>query len=137
MDPRKRLDEYRRELERVKKAKTRADLLDQYTPKDVEFREIVERCVSRSVELRTKYGPKERRLLDLVCYFNLIERHESYSTFAAPSEHEFRSLSVVSNRFRVVLYAQADAPNFLRSNVGRVFDLRGSDVVATSRSESR
>jgi Putative endonuclease, protein of unknown function (DUF1780) len=125
MDPRKRQDEYRQELERARKAKTRSDVLDQYTPKDVALSEIVERCVACSAELRTKYGPKERRQLDLVCYFNFSECHEVLSAFEAPCDHEFRSLSVVSNGFRAVLYAQTDAPAFLRSNVGKVFDLSG------------
>jgi Putative endonuclease, protein of unknown function (DUF1780) len=128
MDPRQRQDEYRQQLERTKKAKTRSDLTDQYSPKDVALSEIVERCVARSVELRTKYGPKERRGLDLVCYFNFKEYHEGFSAFAVPSDHEFRSLSVVSNSFRVVLYAQADAPDLLRDNVGKVFGLDGQTV---------
>lgn len=125
MDPRKRQDEYRQELERAKKAKTRADVLDPYTPKDVSLSEIVERCANRSMELRKKYGPTERRRLDLVCYFNFSESHEGISSFETPSERDFRSLSIVSNSFRVVLYAQEDAPDFLRNNVGKVFGPNG------------
>lgn len=116
-----RSDEYRKALERAKKAKKPKDLLQGYSPVDLTLREIVERSVSRSEELTSKYGPNERLNLDLVCYVNFLDTHEVTSAFSLPEAYEFRSLSVVSNTFRVVLYAQDSAPEYLKSAIGNVY----------------
>jgi hypothetical protein len=124
---RQRMTEYVEELARVRKAKRRTELLTQYAPIDASLREIVDRSVERSRQLVHKYGPRERQNLDLVCYFNFLGVHEVLASFDTPTQVDFRSLSVVSNRFRLVLYAQSGAPPFLRDNIERVCEVNPID----------
>lgn len=69
-----------------------------------------------------KYGPRECEKIDLLCYFNWLD-HSIVPPREIPSvEIGFRSLSIVSNRYCVVVYAAPIAPNFLRDNVGKAME---------------
>ena len=117
---RRRGDEFREALEKAKNAESQADLLQSYSPIDLPLSEIVEKSCNYAKELVTKYGPLERSNLDLICYVNILDVNETRTPFDTVVSGDFRSISIVSNRFRVVVWAETDAPNFLKGKVGVV-----------------
>jgi hypothetical protein len=117
---RRRTDEYKKTLEIVKTAKDYSELLEMYNPIDISFVEVVQKCYeyANNLLLKSKYGPHECKNIDLIYYFNLVNYFIVPPTQFEIKELEFRSLSVVSNRYCVVAYAKEDAPIILRNNVG-------------------
>ncbi len=119
---RHRTDEFKNKLKRIEQGQDNSGLLEEYTPLDISFTEIVQLCHSYAKSLESKYGPRERKSIDLLCYFNW---HHHFSmvppTEVFTKEVGFRSLSVVSNRYCAVVYASPNAPALLRDNVGKVF----------------
>ena len=87
------------------------------------FREVTwDRIVTESVEAAKehieRYGIKERRDLDVVCYYN---RHDHFEAPAPTPEIEnldCRSFSIVSNSYAMVLFADSSSPAFLQEAVG-------------------
>jgi len=117
---RKRTEEYIKKLERAKSAKSFSDLLEHYAPQDISFTEIVERCAKYASDIANHYGPNERKNTDLICYFNYVDYHETNTIKIENSNNNFRSFSVVSNRFCAVIDTAGYAPRFLSENQGRV-----------------
>ena len=117
---RRRHDEYRVALRRVEAAETMEELLP-LTP----FRKVTWACiVTESLKAAKKhierYGVKERRDLDVVCYYN---RHDHFEADAPTPDYEkldCRSFSIVSNSYARVLFADSSAPAFLCAAVGTV-----------------
>ena len=116
---RRRTDEFKAKLEQAKSAADYSELLKHYTQIDITFSEIVRRCYGYAETLLSKYGPRERMNIDLLCYFNWVEHQVVPPIEVLIKELDFRSLSVVSNRFCAVAYANKNAPRLLRDNVGR------------------
>lgn len=116
---RRRGDEYRNALERAISADQYSQLLEQYTPMDISFANIVTRCFEYSAALlaQRKYGSLESKKLDLLCYFNWKDHHVVSPVEIATVDAGFRSLAIVSNRYCAVAYARDDAPDFLKVNV--------------------
>lgn len=116
---RRRYDEFRESLEKAEKAESWQDLLEEYTPLELPVSEIVKLTLERAESLAgRKYGLAEMAVLDLLCYCNLGEVCEVVSEFNLPCHAPFRSISIVSNRFRMVIYASDEAPAILASAVG-------------------
>ncbi|MCG7938890.1 MAG: DUF1780 domain-containing protein [Candidatus Thiodiazotropha lotti] len=122
---RRRGDEYNKALEKAETAEEYGDLLEDYTPYNISFEEIVNRCYEYSKELTRKYGPKERENLDFICYFNYLDSNEVPPVEVSFSEKHYRSFSVISNRYRSVIYTAEGASEFLKQQVGIVFDILG------------
>lgn len=123
MEPgRKRDDERKEHRQEIEAANDPRDLQKFYTPHDISFADIVDRCHKYSLELLNKYGPSERSSMDLICYFNYRDVHETPSTKVIVDSQDYRSFSVVSNRFRSVIYACSDAPEFLQKQVGTIYE---------------
>ncbi len=120
---RRRGDDYKKALEKAESAEDYGDLLEEYAPSKVSFKEIAVKCYEYSKNLTRKYGPKERNNLDLICYFNYINHHEVPPVEVSFIEKHYRSFSVISNRYRSVIYTADDAPEFLKQQVGIVRDL--------------
>ncbi len=121
LDPgRKRTEEYIQKLERAKVAKSFRDVLEDYTPQDISFREIVERCAKYVSDIGNHYGPNERKRTDLICYFNYVDYHETDTIKIEAGNKDFRSFSVVSNRFCAVINTCVDAPSFLSEKTERI-----------------
>jgi len=97
---RRRGDEYKEALKKAETADEYKDLLEDYTPYKITFEEIVNKCYEYSNSLTKKYGPKERKNLDFICYFNYLDSNEVPPTDVAVIEKNYRSLSVISNRYR-------------------------------------
>ena len=115
---RRRHDEYKAALRRVEAAETMEELM-RLTP----FREVTwDRIVTESVKAAKKhigrYGVKERRDLDVVCYYN---RHDHFEVDAPTPDYkklDCRSFSIVSNSYARVLFADSSAAKFLQEAVG-------------------
>ena len=122
---RRRGDEYKKTLEKAETAEEYGDLLEGYTPYKVSFEEIVNQCYGYSRKLTKKYGPKERKDLDFVCYFNYLDSNEVPPVEVSFIEKHYRSFSVISNRYRSVIYTTDDAPEYLKQQVGIVIDVLG------------
>lgn len=120
---RRRHDEYRKKLKKAMCAKSPRELMEQYTPKDLTFREIGDRVVHILQGASTHYAPKAIEQLDLLIYVNLLRRIvDLESPVPDPSDFSkfgWRSISVVRSSVACVFYARADAPQFLRSHVGK------------------
>lgn len=122
---RRRGDEYKKALEKAKTAEEYGDLLEDYSPYKVSFKEIVNQCYEYSKELTKKYGPKERENLDFICYFNYLDSNEVPPVEVSFIEKHYRSFSVISNRYRSVIYTAEEAPEFLKQHKGIVIDILG------------
>ena len=122
---RRRGDEYKKALEKAETAEEYGDLLEGYAPYKVSFKEIVNQCYEYSRRLTKKYGPKERKDLDFVCYFNYLDSNEVPPVEVSFIEKHYRSFSVISNRYRSVIYTTDDAPEYLKQQVGIVIDVLG------------
>lgn len=118
---RRRGDEYKAELNKVEKARKLGELLEHYSPNSIEWSDIVRECCDYSEALLYKYGPNEKVQTDLLCYYNKKDSIVKTSETRNNLIHHFRSLSIVSNSFRGIIYAQLDAPDFLCKNQGRVW----------------
>ena len=118
---RRRTDEFKNKLERAKSVKDLGKLLEHYTPIDISFSEIIQRCFAYAESLlnQLKYGPRECKKIDLLCYFNWLDHHVVPLLEVPRKVVGFRSLSIVSNRYCAVVYASSTAPAFLRDNVGK------------------
>ncbi len=121
-DGRRRTDEFKNKLETAKSAKDLDELLEHYTPIDISFSEAAQRCsvYGESLLNQSKYGPRECKKIDLLCYFNWLDHHVVPPLEVPKKVVGFRSLSVVSNRYCAVVCADSSAPAFLRDNVGKV-----------------
>ena len=124
---RRRTDEYKAKLEKVKTAKSYSDLLEHYSPEDISFSEVVAHCLSyvENLESNCKYGKREQKKLDLLVCFNWHNYHIVKPTEIQSKILGFRSLSVVSNRYCAVVYANESAPLFLKVNIGKVGEYIG------------
>jgi hypothetical protein len=124
VEGRRRTDEFNTKLETAKSAKDYSELLEHYTPIDVSFSEIVQRCYDYAGTLlsQSKYGPRESKQIDLLFYFNWLDHHVVPPIEVPSKEVGFRSLSIVSNRYCAVAYTSTSAPRFLRDNVGRAME---------------
>lgn len=119
MEPhRRRGDEYKAHLEKVLKASTEADLLEQCVWGAISFSEVAGMVLEKTEKLSLeKYGPTERGKIDLLFYFNFVD-----VTITPPTDHlfefdGFRSVSLVSNTYCAVLYTAETAPDFLKKCV--------------------
>lgn len=124
LDPGKlRHAKYKVALGRAKEARVAADLLEEYTPRDITYAEVCEVVGTRLMSMRP-YAPVPKSNLDLLFYVNLEDVVGYVSTelpaAAAYQRHGWRSVSFVAGPMGVVLYAAAAAPSFLRSREGTV-----------------
>ena len=119
-------DEWRAELERRRQAFSLSQLADrQPAPKRIGARELQQRLGPTIHKKAQNYSERGLELgqIDLLAYVSV--KHVSLdfnSYFPAPSEflrQGWRSLSVLGPNFARVLFAQPQAPQFLRQNLGR------------------
>ncbi len=120
---RRRHDEYRQKLQKALCAKSPRELMEQYTPEDLEFSEIGNRVVQVLEAEAKHYAPKVIEQLDLLVYVNLLKRIVVQDSRVPDSsvfaKFGWRSVSVVKSSVACVLHARPDAPEFLRANVGK------------------
>ncbi len=117
---RRRGDELKENLRKLKDAASEVDLLERYTPKDISFSDVVAKTLSKAEKLEeVGYGPSERHFLDLLCYFNYLDYSVIPPFDFDTVRSSFRSISIVSNTYCGVIFVSEQAPNFLRSKLGR------------------
>ena len=119
---RRRTDEFKTALDKAEKAKNYRDLQEQSTLIDIPFSDAVKYCHTYAMELisLSKYGTRELKDIDLLCYFNLQDYHEAPPNDVQYEALGFLSLSVVGNRYCEVVYAATGAPQFLKDNIGKI-----------------
>jgi hypothetical protein len=126
---RRRQAEYREKLDKATTATSSDDFLEQYTPGEVTLAAVVDSCRTYAAQLiaQNRYGTRELSTIDVLFYFNHPGVFEVGTEMEVASfgETQFLSVSVLSNRYAVVLHAGPTAPDFLRSQCGVVHDYRG------------
>jgi len=120
---RRRHDEYRKKLERALRATSAREVMEQYTPTDLTFDEINGRLVEILHDTSKHYAATVINQLDLLVYANLLHRVVALDS-RVPNSSSFagygwRSVSAVRGSMACVFFARADAPDFLRSRVGK------------------
>jgi hypothetical protein len=128
MDPgRKRHQEYRDELERLKKLTDPKDTLKVFRPKTMTITEVYQRCQDFVKPLQRKYPAAVRGGLDLLLYINLVGVmgliEQPLPDTSALSDLGWRSVSFLKGQRSCCLYASDSAPAFLQDAVGRIWHL--------------
>lgn len=120
---RKRHLEYRQELEKALEAERAADLLEQFTPRDITYEQIAKLVMQRLPEWSSHYAPRVVAHLDLLIYVNLLHRildgRSHLPDLSAIASYGWRSVSVVKGFAGWVLHVREDAPSFLVNALGR------------------
>ena len=105
-------------LESAVNAKCFEDFLDSYSSREINMQCILNLCLSRAKDLLRKYPPRDISDMDLLFYFNATDYLEIESDFEVPDNLQYRSVSIVSNRFRIVVHASKSASEILQQHVG-------------------
>jgi hypothetical protein len=71
-EDRRRLDECKRDLEKIKQATSLQDLIEQYTPVEYSLEAIYEKVQCKVNEISDHYSKESRASTDLIVYFNLF-----------------------------------------------------------------
>jgi len=125
-------DEWRAELERRRSAFSLSQLVRREAkPRRIGATELQQRLTPTLRKKAHNYGERGLDLgeLDLIAFVNLKRATPDFNShFPPPTEflrQGWRSLSLVGPSFARVLFAHPDAPDFLRSNLGRtvLFDV--------------
>jgi hypothetical protein len=124
MDPnRRRHDELKRDLEKLKQIKTTVrDLIEPYSPKFVTFPEVSQKITPVLDHLCSKYPERQRADANLLIYFNLQEiilDKKGKWTPIGLDRQGWQSVSVVSSSWCYVFDSSADAPQFIVKNGGK------------------
>ncbi|ARQ73393.1 MULTISPECIES: DUF1780 domain-containing protein [Pseudomonas] len=125
-------DEWRAELQRRRSAYSLSQLVRREArPKRIPASKLLQRLGPTLHKKATNYKERDIDLsqLDIIAFSSLKrEVLDLNSHFPPPTEYlrqGWRSLSLVGPTFARVLFAQPDAPDFLRNNLGRsiIFDV--------------
>ena len=125
-------DEWRAELQRRRSAYSLSQLVRREArPKRIPASKLLQRLCPTVHKKATNYKERDIDLsqLDIIAFSSLKrEVLDLNSHFPPPTEYlrqGWRSLSLVGPTFARVLFAQPDAPDFLRNNLGRsiIFDV--------------
>ena len=125
-------DEWREELQRRRSAYSLSQLVRREArPKRIPASKLLQRLAPTLHKKAKNYQERDIDLgqLDIIAFSSLKrEVLDLNSHFPPPTEYlrqGWRSLSLVGPTFARVLFAQPDAPDFLRNNLGRsiIFDV--------------
>ena len=122
LDPdRRRHDEYKEALEKLKKTKNISSQIQPYRPVYVTFREVGQRIEPVLNDLCRKYPENQRASTNLLVYFNLQDVMLDKNTWkpSALQSRGWRSVSVVGSSWGYVFDSSTEAPKFITENVGR------------------
>jgi hypothetical protein len=118
---RKRHKEFKDDLKKARCAKQFSELLTHSIPQKITLQEIVNRMQE---ELQSYIiDPAETKNVDILFYENIGHWGISSIEYVLPCEWEkWRSVSMVGNGGICLIFcAKEDAPDFIRSNVGKLF----------------
>ncbi|AIO33330.1 DUF1780 domain-containing protein [Burkholderia pseudomultivorans] len=120
---RRRHDEYKQELARVRTISKAEDLLREFTPKDSSVGEIYGLCLEEAASL-DKYANDFMKQTDLLLYVNLRDvmyvTEQPYPDTSALIATGWRSVSFLMGRRSCCFYARPDAPDFIKQAAGRI-----------------
>ncbi|CAJ6458397.1 Protein of uncharacterised function (DUF1780) [Burkholderia pseudomallei] len=124
LDPgRRRHDEYKKELARVRGISKAQDLLKEFTPKDSSVGEIYDLCLKEAASL-DKYSNDFKKRTDLLLYVNLHDvmyvAEQPFPDTSALTAIGWRSISFLMGRRSCCFCARPDVPDFLKQAVGRI-----------------
>ncbi len=132
---RKRHDSYKQKLEKAKSATRLKDLMTLYTPKDISLQEIVEKIHNELKEFL--YSIDFCKSTDMLFYINLLtyslSKKHSFTLIEEDIWKRWRSISMVTNNACCVLWADKNAPDFIKSATGKVI-IRGNRKIPTHSS---
>lgn len=117
---RRRLDEYKRDLEAIKRATCMRDLMEHYTPVENSIHDIVEKIQKKVDEVSHHYSDEARKSTNLLVYFNLLDVIVPTSQQAGEihfNRQNWISVSVVGSSWALVVAAEQEAPLFIRDNL--------------------
>lgn len=123
LDPnRKRHQEYKNALEKLKTVRKFKDLVKPYRPNYVTFDEVAHRIERKLGDLCRKYPENQRSKTNLLIYFNLqgvmLDTKEPWVPVTLKRKG-WQSVSVVGSSWCYIFDASNEAPMFLKNNVGR------------------
>lgn len=117
---RRRLDEYKSDLEAIKRANSMCDLLEQYTPIENSILNVCDKVQVRVNEISSHYSEEARKSVNLLVYFNLADVLISNPSDINKIEFGgkgWSSVSVVGSSWAYVMLASQNAPSFIRDNL--------------------
>ena len=109
---------YKAALQRVEAAETTEELFPLTPFREVMWDQIVTESAEAAKRHIARYGPRERRELDVVCYYNRQDHFEAPAPTPETEVLDCRSFSIVSNAYAMVLFADSSAPEFLQEAIG-------------------
>lgn len=116
--------EHKEALKKAMEAETPQDLMEHYSPRDIEYTEIYKLVEKNVIKYSSKYSADVKKNMDLLFYVNLWDtRAYIASSLPLGSEFEkygFRSISFVAGSLSGILMASDDAPEFIGSEGIRV-----------------
>lgn len=120
---RKRHAEFKQALARANVATDPAELLEEYSPKDLTISEVYDLVYTRATDLaERKYPPQVRKQMDLLCYVNLDDVmgliETPYPDVSFLAALGYRSVSFLDGHRSCVFCAKASAPSFLNLHHG-------------------
>ena len=128
LDPgRRRHDEYKADLERARTITDPRELSEQFTPKALPLTDVYRLVEEKTLALDKRYPAAVRGSLDLLFYVNLLRVFSvpelPYPDTSKLASAGWRSVSFVKGQLSCCFYARDDAPDFIRSAVGKVSNL--------------
>ena len=125
LDPeRKRGKEVQEELERIRCARSVAELFEPYHPDSVPWAKVLSLVQDALAEKSAHYAPAVRAKLDALFYVNLMDKSLDGRSLLPDAQalagQGWRSVSVLFPLCACVLWASDEAPDFLRNLVSRI-----------------
>lgn len=117
---RRRLDEYKRDLEAIKRATCMRDLMEHYTPVENSIYDIFEKIQKKVDEVSPHYSEEARKSANLLVYFNLLDVIVPTPQQVGEihfNRQNWKSVLVVGSSWALVTAAEQGAPSFIRDNL--------------------
>jgi hypothetical protein len=118
---RKRTDEYKENLEAIRRAHCLQDLKENYTLLKYDIETICDKVKLKVNEISNHYSKEARSSANLVIYFNLVDAIVP-APHRAQIQHqlddkEWQSVSVVGSSWAYIVAAHENAPDYIRANL--------------------
>ncbi|MBI4680198.1 MAG: DUF1780 domain-containing protein [Nitrospirae bacterium] len=121
-DDRRRHAEFKQRLDKLRQAQKLSDLLQPYRPFNITMRDVSGRLSPFLEDYAKSYGRTLCSSLDVLVYFNLTDCHVEGDNVDPDNsrllKQGWRSVSMITNSFAYIFFAQDSAPEFLIANSG-------------------
>ena len=123
---RRRMDEFRKRLDRARKARSIPDLMEPWaSSKQMSPDELAQLVASALVPKSRRYGPTSCSELDALVYVNPGGQHlwpvspPTDEALSAMLDQDWRSVSILFPPYGAVFFARPNGPEFLRTKAGQ------------------